>query len=252
MTNAARLALLVDADNAQSTRIADVLKEMDRHGSAIVRRAYGDWTTPNLGGWKKILQEHAIQPIQQFPCVSGKNATDAALIIDAMDLLHTGALDGFCLVSSDSDFTRLATRIRESGRTVIGFGERKTPSAFVNACDRFVFVEILGPASSVIASSDAGAPDLEPLLRHAIGTAAREDGWSSLSLTGQLLVKATPSFDARNYGFEKLGELVRAQPYVDVREVPTAPGASTAHLFVRLKSTMTKPSATKRRVPAPA
>lgn len=191
MSNASRLALLVDADNAQAVRIADVLKEVARHGNAIVRRAYGDWTTPNLGGWKKIMQEHAIQPIQQFPCVSGKNATDAALIIDAMDLLHTGSLDGFCLVSSDSDFTRLATRIRESGRTVIGFGERKTPSAFVNACDRFVFVEILGAVPSAGASLDVGGvPALEPLLRHAIGAAAREDGWSSLSLTGQMLVKA--------------------------------------------------------------
>ena len=252
MTHTLRLALLVDADNAQSARIADVLKEVARHGNAIVRRAYGDWTTPNLGGWKKILQEHAIQPIQQFPCVSGKNATDAALIIDAMDLLHTGALDGFCLVSSDSDFTRLATRIRESGRTVIGFGERKTPSAFVNACDRFVFVEILGAAPSPSATPEAGTSDLEPLLRHAIGTAAREDGWSSLSLTGQMLVKATPSFDARNYGFEKLGELVRAQPYVDVREVPTTPGASTAHLFVRLKPVAKPVTTTKRRAPAPA
>lgn len=173
-----------------------------------------------------------------------------------MDLLHTAALDGFCLVSSDSDFTRLATRIRESGRSVIGFGERKTPRAFISACERFVYVDILGdeaaraPAGDAEETADAAVAPLEPQLRAAIAGAAREDGWSALSATGSLLVQANPAFDARNYGFAKLGELVRAQPYVDVRETPTAPGAATAHLFVRLRSA--SPGTLRPRAPAPA
>lgn len=249
MTTPIRLALLIDADNAQASRIADVLREVARHGNATVRRAYGDWTTPQLGAWKKVLQEQAIQPMQQFACASGKNATDSALIIDAMDLLHTAPLDGFCLVSSDSDFTRLATRIRESGRIVLGFGERKTPQAFVNACDRFVYVEILGSVAEAPESVATDAGQLEPLLREAIAAAARDDGWSSLSTTGSLLVKASPSFDPRNYGFAKLGELVRAQAYVEVRAVPTTPDASTQHLYVRVRSGPVRP---RRPSPVPA
>lgn len=187
--------------------------------------------------------------MQQFACASGKNATDSALIIDAMDLLHTAPLDGFCLVSSDSDFTRLATRIRESGREVFGFGERKTPPAFVNACDRFVFVEILGSVAEAPEAVATEAGPLEPLLREAIAAAARDDGWSSLSTTGSLLVKASPSFDPRNYGFAKLGELVRAQPYIEVRAVPTTPDASTQHLYVRVRSAPVRP---RRPSPEPA
>jgi uncharacterized LabA/DUF88 family protein len=231
-----RLALLIDADNAQAGRIRDVLNELAGHGSVTVRRAYGDWTTPQLAPWKRTLQDHAIQPVQQFANASGKNATDSALIIDAMDLLHTAALDGFCLVSSDSDFTRLATRIRESGRTVLGFGENKTPPAFRAACDRFFFVEILGEAAHAMPQAVPARTPLEPLLRRAIDNSLREDGWAPLSATGSALVQVDPSFDPRNYGYTKLGELVRAQGYIEVRETPTAPGATTAHRYVRLRT----------------
>ncbi|MDP3616507.1 MAG: NYN domain-containing protein, partial [Rhodoferax sp.] len=142
-SNNERLAVLIDADNAQASVIQELLAEVSRYGTATIKRAYGDWTTQNLRGWKDVLHKLAIQPIQQFAYTTGKNSTDASLIIDAMDVLHTGSVDGFCLVSSDSDFTRLATRIREAGLVVYGFGERKTPEPFVAACDKFIYTEIL-------------------------------------------------------------------------------------------------------------
>jgi uncharacterized LabA/DUF88 family protein len=228
------LAVLVDADNAQASVIAELLAEVANYGTATVKRAYGDWTTPNLAGWKDVLHVHAIQPIQQFRYTTGKNATDSALIIDAMDLLHGGKVDGFCLVSSDSDFTRLATRIREAGFSVYGFGEQKTPKPFVAACDKFIYTEILRKPSSGSLVAPVQAP-LKPLLSSAISAAAQEDGWASLSTVGALLLKNDPSFDPRNFGFKKLGELVKAQTYLKVKAIPTGEGSQNMQLFVRVK-----------------
>lgn len=229
------LAVLIDADNAQASIAGELLTEISSYGTATVKRAYGDWTTPNLSGWKDVLHNLAIQPVQQFRFTVGKNATDSALIIDAMDLLHGGSVDGFCLVSSDSDFTRLATRIREAGLAVYGFGERKTPKPFVAACDKFVFTEILRPATSE--SSDLVSPQepLQPALTAAVNAAAREDGWAALSAVGSLLMKGNPSFDPRNYGVPKLGELVRRQPFLEVKSVPAGDGSPSVQLYVRLR-----------------
>jgi len=236
-----RLAVLIDADNAKSDVVAELLAEISRYGTATIKRAYGDWTTTNLRGWKEVLNQHAIQPIQQFRYTTGKNATDSALIIDAMDLLHTGRLDGFCLVSSDSDFTRLATRVRESGLVAYGIGERHTPVAFVAACDKFIYTEILGSASAAISEATAAShipalPELQPTLRAAIQATAREDGWASLSAVGGWVNKNNPAFDSRNYQFPKLSGLVRGQPYLEVREVPMGEGANNLHVQVRLKA----------------
>ena len=229
------LAVLVDADNAQASVIAELLGEVARYGTATVKRAYGDWTTPNLAGWKDVLHIHAIQPIQQFRYTTGKNATDSALIIDAMDLLHGGKVDGFCLVSSDSDFTRLATRIREAGLSVYGFGEQKTPKPFVAACDKFLFTEVFRQPESESTSDVPVKEQLKPLLTSAILAAAQEDGWALLAVVGGLLLKNDPSFDARNFGYKKLGELVKAQKYLDVKSVPISDGSPNSHLFVRTK-----------------
>lgn len=243
-SNNGRLAVLVDADNAQAAVARELMAEVARYGTATVKRAYGDWTTPNLGSWKDTLHDLAIQPVQQFRYTTGKNATDSALIIDAMDLLHGGKVDGFCIVSSDSDFTRLATRIREAGLSVYGFGEKKTPKPFVAACDKFVFTEILRPVAATAPAPAAGSQldpadqtlePLQPMLATAVATTAREDGWAALSAVGSLIGKNHPSFDERNYGFKKLGELVRAQAYLDVKAVPTTDGSPNVHVYVRLK-----------------
>jgi uncharacterized LabA/DUF88 family protein len=230
-----RLAVLIDADNAQASVAEELLAEIARYGTASVKRAYGDWTTQHLKAWKEYLHKFAIQPIQQFAYTTGKNSTDASLIIDAMDLLHTNNFDGFCLVSSDSDFTRLATRLRESGATVYGFGEKKTPEPFVSACDKFIYTEILRPqaAEKAAVSGSPGVPPLGQILRTAIEATSRDDGWSSLGTVGKALLKSHPAFDARNYGYSKLSELVRKQKYVEVKEVPTGEGSSA--LYVRLK-----------------
>jgi hypothetical protein len=239
--DAPNLAVLIDSDNAQAAVISDLLAEVSQVGTATVKRAYGDWTTPQLSSWKEVLNVHAIQPVQQFSYTSGKNATDSALIIDAMDLLHGGRVDGFCLVSSDSDFTRLATRIREEGLLVIGFGERKTPKAFVAACDRFLYTDILKRSGGSSSSpgggrqNDSDAPPLKPFLCEAITAVTQDDGWAPLGMVGSLLQKNDPSFDARNYGFRKLSELVKAQNYLTVKEVPISPGSSQLHLSVRLR-----------------
>lgn len=237
-TSNQKLAVLIDADNAQSSIIQELLAEVSRHGVASVKRAYGDWTTTNLKGWKDTLHRMAIQPMQQFSYTTGKNSTDSSLIIDAMDLLHGGKLDGFCLVSSDSDFTRLANRIREAGLAVYGFGEKKTPEAFVAACDRFVYTEILRSAAEEAKpppeEPQAPAPALRPMVAQAVAAAAREDGWASLSQVGSFLLKTNPSFDPRNYGCQKLGELMRLQKYVELRE-SVAGEAGNLHLHVRMK-----------------
>ncbi len=230
-----RLAVLIDADNAQASIAEELVAEIARYGTASVKRAYGDWTTQHLTGWKKHLHKFAIQPVQQFSYTTGKNSTDASLIIDAMDLLHTNNFDGFCLVSSDSDFTRLATRLRESGATVYGFGEKKTPEPFVSACDKFIYTEILRPQSAEKAAvaGSPGVPPLGQILRTAIEATSRDDGWSSLGTVGKALLNSHPAFDARNYGYAKLSELARKQKYVEVKEVSTGEGSSA--LYVRIK-----------------
>lgn len=227
-----KLAVLIDADNAQASLIQKLLDEISSYGTATVKRAYGDWTTPNLRSWKEVLHTQAIQPIQQFSYSTGKNSTDSTMIIDAMDLLHAERVQGFCLISSDSDFTRLATRIRESGLTVYGFGEKKTPKAFVAACDKFVFTEILSPEPGV---PQGDTSKLEALLRQAVATAARDNGWADLSPVGGLILKSDPSFDSRNYGYPKLGDLVRKQSYLEVREESTSATSANTRLFVRLR-----------------
>ncbi len=229
-----KLAVLIDADNAQASLIHELLAEVSRYGTASVKRAYGDWTTTNLKGWKDVLHKMAIQPMQQFSYTSGKNSTDSSLIIDAMDLLHAGGLQGFCLVSSDSDFTRLATRIREAGLAVYGFGEKKTPQPFVAACDKFVYTEILKPSQEQ-APEDEAPEALEPMMRTAVDAAARENGWAPLSAVGSMLVKNSPSFDPRNYGCQKLGELVRRQPYLELKEISAGDSSANVHLHVRLR-----------------
>jgi len=223
-----KLAVLIDADNSPPAIIDALLAEIAKYGVASVRRIYGDWTTPNLRGWKDVLLEQAIQPIQQFRYTVGKNATDSALIIDAMDLLYSEKLDGFCIVSSDSDFTRLASRIREAGLVVYGFGEKKTPKPFVGACDKFVYTEILREDEPTAARGRKSTNDLirdtmlVNLLRNAVESSASEDGWAYLGQIGQHIANKSPEFDPRNYGYKKLGDLVRATKLFDVDEQRSA------------------------------
>lgn len=236
-TDITRLAVLIDADNASASVVKELLEEVAKYGTATVKRAYGDWTTQNLVGWKPHLHRHAIQPMQQFAYTQGKNSTDSAFIIDAMDLLYAGNVDGFCLVSSDSDFTRLATRMREAGKLVYGLGERKTPEPFIAACDKFIFFEVLRkPSEAAAAVGIAGVPDvpeLKGLLSHAIKETVRDNGWARLATMGSFIGKNHTSFDPRNYGFRKLSELVRSQPYAEVRD--SADGTGFVHVEVRLK-----------------
>ena len=225
-----RLAVLIDADNAQAAFIDDLLSEVAKYGVATVKRIYGDWTSPQLGRWKDVLHVHAINPVQQFAYTKGKNATDSAMIIDAMDLLYTSRFDGFCLVTSDSDFTRLASRLRESGVTVYGFGERKTPESFRSACDKFVYVDVLGSAPSEADDVEAtrkrptakelrGDARLVTQLRNAVDAASDDDGWAPLSVMGNHIAKQAPDFDPRNWRFQKLVDLVTA---IDLFEVERA------------------------------
>jgi uncharacterized LabA/DUF88 family protein len=223
--NTARLAVLIDADNAQPSITEGLLAEVAKLGTAHVKRAYGDWTGTNLKGWKDHLLAQSIQPIQQFAYTKGKNATDAAMVIDAMDLLYSGRFDGFCIVSSDSDFTRLAARLRESGLTVYGFGERKTPKPFVAACDKFIYIENLqfpedGAAAGVEAKparrAAATAAELKAdsalvsLLRDAVEAASDDDGWAPLASIGNIITNRHPDFDSRTYGYAKLSDLIKA------------------------------------------
>lgn len=280
-----RLAVLIDADNISAKVAKDVFEELAGYGTLTVKRAYGDWTTTRLNGWKDQLHAHAISPMQQFAYTTGKNSTDSALIIDAMDLLYAGHLDGFVIVSSDSDFTRLATRLREAGKTVYGVGARKTPQAFRDACDKFTFLEVLradaaepqaepgrertsrARAKSASREQNADATDapsestelvepgtgtepgtgleagldaepakrnLESMLTKALNrTASDDDDWSALGALGSHLNRTDPSFDARTYGFAKLSDLVKAQPFLETQTVKTSSGQG--QLWVRLK-----------------
>jgi len=233
----AKLAVLIDADNTQPGIIEGLLNEIAKYGIASVKRIYGDWTSTNLRSWKDRLLEYAIQPIQQFSYTSGKNATDSAMIIDAMDLLYSEKLDGFCIVSSDSDFTRLAARLRESGRMVYGFGEKKTPRAFVSVCDKFIYTEILRDVHTEEESDDEETKrtvkkpkdfkvdqKLLKLLRDAVDDHTDESGWASLAKVGQGINNRSSEFDPRNYGFRKLGDLFRAVPQFETEERPQENG----------------------------
>jgi uncharacterized LabA/DUF88 family protein len=248
---AARLAVLIDADNAQPSITEGLLAEVAKYGTAHVKRAYGDWTAPNLRGWKDQLLAQSIQPVQQFAYTTGKNATDAAMVIDAMDLLYSGRFDGFCLVSSDSDFTRLAARLRESGMTVYGFGERKTPKPFVAACDKFIYVENLRFDDDVQAAA-GGAPGgkqarpkptaaqlkrdaaLVSLLRNAVEAASDDDGWAPLAAVGNIITNQRPDFDSRSYGYGKLSDLINATTLFEIERRSPGDGKQ-ALMYVREK-----------------
>lgn len=260
-----RLAVLIDADNAQPSVIEGLLAEVAKYGVASVKRIYGDFTSNQQSQWKKALLQHSIHPVQQFAYTSGKNATDSSLIIDAMDLMYTRRFDGFCLVSSDSDFTRLAQRLREEGLTVYGFGERKTPDAFVQACDKFIYTEVLraegpvpvaaakkvakGAAKKAAAPASKPAPPAAPapvaakpagplplpleLIRQAIEEASDEQGFAHLGSVGSYLNKIRPDFDPRLYGQKKLSDLLRQHPRYFTVEERTAPGSVGKALYVR-------------------
>jgi len=220
-----KLAVLIDADNAQPSIVDGLLAEIANYGIASVKRIYGDWTAPSLKKWKEVLLQYSIQPMQQFAYTKGKNATDSAMIIDAMDLLYTSNFNGFCIVSSDSDFTKLASRIRESGLLVYGFGERKTPSAFVSACDKFIYTEVLraktDESEAIVKRSSSDLKQdtkLVSLLRNAVEASSDESGWAHLAPVGGNIAKQSPEFDPRNYGYSKLGELVSATKLFDMEE----------------------------------
>lgn len=231
-----KLAILIDADNAQAAICSELLAEIAKFGIASVKRAYGDWTTSHLRGWKEHLHKHAIQPVQQFSYTVGKNSTDSSLIIDAMDLLHEQRLDGFCLISSDSDFTRLATRIREAGLTVYGFGEKKTPEPFVSACDKFVYTEILRPKPAKPKVDEPENADLRNIVISAIEAVSRDDGWAALAGVGSYINKNVPAFDPRNYGYDKLGKLIKTLSYVEVKERTASDESSNVIIYVRVKN----------------
>lgn len=209
------LAVLIDGDNIPSKYIKEMMLEIAKYGNPTVKRIYGDWTKPHLNKWKSVLLEHAINPMQQYSYTTGKNATDSAMIIDAMDILYSGQVDGFCIASSDSDFTRLATRIRETGLTVIGIGEKKTPDPFIVACDRFIYLEILHSDEDEKETKqkkqvDNINPKLIRLIKQSVTDLADDDGWAFLGEVGALIQKKRPSFDARNYGFSKLTPLIQS------------------------------------------
>lgn len=236
------LAVLIDADNAPAAIIDGLFAEIAKYGVASVKRIYGDWTQPRLAGWKNVLLDYSITPVQQFGYTTGKNATDSALIIDAMDLLYTRRFSGFCLVSSDSDFTRLASRIREEGLTVIGFGERKTPEAFVSACDKFVYTELLRapakPAAALQVTEEAPAPvddtkSLIALISSAIDDVSDENGWANLGAVGSTITKLRPNFDPRLHGHKKLSDLVRSLSQHFAVEQRGDEGSSAKPIYVR-------------------
>ncbi len=242
-----RIAVLIDADNVPYANISEMLEEVSKSGNPTIKRIYADWTKPNASGWKNVLLEHAITPIQQYSYTSGKNSSDSALIIDAMDILYSHKVDGFCIVSSDSDFTRLATRLREAGMKVIGIGEKKTPLPFITACDKFVYIEILKSTSSPAKSETKKQTSKKPsaplnkvdtklvdLLRNSVMDLADDTGWTFLGELGSFILKNKPDFDPRNYGFQKLLPLIKSTDAfeVDIRETANR---NTKHIYIRIK-----------------
>ena len=233
-----KLAVLIDGDNIPSGHVKEMMEEIAKYGNPTIKRIYGDWTKPHLTRWKNILLESAITPIQQYGYTVGKNATDSAMIIDAMDILYSGKVDGFCLVSSDSDFTRLATRLREAGMKVYGIGEKKTPNPFIVACDKFIYIEILKNQGSdtesdpdTTKSGNTKKPTVDPitpqvirLLSQTISDSADENGWAYLGDVGNLIQKKQPNFDARNYGFQKLTPLIKSTKKFTVEQRDSSNG----------------------------
>ena len=241
-----RLAVLIDADNVPYRAIKGILEETALYGTPTIKRIYGDWTKPTVSGWKDVLLQNAIIPIQQYSYTTGKNATDSAMIIDAMDVLYSGKVDGFCLVSSDSDFTRLATRLREAGMKVIGIGETKTPNPFIVACDKFIYIEVLlsnyidkqkEPSHEHPSRPERSArvPDgIKKLILASITDLADEDGWAFLGEVGNLLAKKQPDFDPRNFGFQKLTPLIKTLDEVEI-DVRESNQPHIKHIYIRLR-----------------
>ena len=246
-----KLAVLIDADNVPYANVKEMFEEIAKYGTPTFKRIYADWTKPTVSGWKKVLLENAITPIQQYSYSSGKNATDSALIIDAMDILYTGKVDGFCIVSSDSDFTRLATRLREAGMKVIGIGEKKTLTPFITACDKFIYIEILKPATTVHTATDNKKmsknetppvktplskidPEIIKLFADSIDDLADDNGWAFLGDLGNLLLKKKPDFDPRNYGYAKMLPLIRSMNQFDIDERDAGKN-NIKHIYIRKK-----------------
>ncbi len=248
-----RIAVLIDADNIPSANVKAMMEEIAKYGTPTFKRIYGDWTKPNLAGWKNVLLENAITPIQQYSYTTGKNATDSAMIIDAMDILYSEKVDAFCIVSSDSDFTRLATRLREAGMTVIGLGEKKTPNPFIVACDKFIYIEILNvhaeesiaKVDSIKGKKEIRAPQAETLQKigretiNLISTSIRDladdSGWAFLGEVGSLILKKQPDFDPRNFGFGKLALLIKSISKFEVDERETEKKSSKL-VYVRVRA----------------
>jgi hypothetical protein len=256
--NDLRLAVLIDADNIPYSNVKGMLEEIAKYGTPTFKRIYGDWTKPTISGWKSVLLENAITPVQQYSYTKGKNSTDSALIIEAMDILYSGKVDGFCIVSSDSDFTRLATRLREAGMKVIGIGERKTPYPFIVACDKFIYLEII--SSSTTIPAPASAPDsrkkgkpvvkkkkteetdpqanisiVKRLIASSITDLADDNGWAYLGDVGNLILKKQPDFDPRNFGYPKLTPLIRSLDFeIDERE---SGQNHIKHIYIRNRKT---------------
>lgn len=226
MNDNINMAVLIDGDNIPSANVKEMMEEIAKYGNPTIKRIYGDWTRPGLNKWKSLLLENAITPIQQYGYTTGKNATDSAMIIDAMDILYSEKVNGFCLVSSDSDFTRLATRLKEAGMLVIGIGERKTPNPFIVACDKFIYIEILKKQTEAKAdakeSTEASVDKITEkeinLIRTTINDLSDDDGWAFLGDVGGLIQKKRPNFDARNYGFEKLTPLIKSTNHFDIEQ----------------------------------
>lgn len=244
-----RLAILIDADNVPYSNIKGMLEEIAKNGTPTIKRIYADWTKPTVSGWKNVLLENAITPIQQYSYTSGKNSSDSALIIDAMDILYSDKVEGFCIVSSDSDFTRLATRLREAGKKVIGIGEKKTPTPFITACDKFIYMEIL-KVPGVAVTEKSIAPGEKPkrqkkpltktdkalvnLLTSSIADLADDAGWTFLGELGSFILKKKPDFDPRNYGFAKLLPLIKSLDKFEIDQRETGKN-NIRHIYVRIK-----------------
>ncbi|MFO8022522.1 MAG: NYN domain-containing protein [Perlabentimonas sp.] len=243
-----KLAVLIDADNVPYANVREMLEEISKNGTPTIKRIYADWTKPTVTGWKNVLLENAITPIQQYSYTTGKNSSDSALIIDAMDILYSGKVNGFCIVSSDSDFTRLATRLREAGMTVIGFGERKTPKPFISACDKFIYLEILKKLEEEVPHIEKptkkGKQKDEPLSKvddetikliiNSVNDLADENGWTFLANLGNFIIKKKPEFDPRNYGFPKLLPLIKYLNKFDIDERETGVN-NVRHIYLRQK-----------------
>ncbi len=242
-----KLAVLIDGDNIPSAYVKEMMEEIAKYGNPTIKRIYGDWTKPHLSKWKKVLLENAITPIQQYGYTTGKNATDSAMIIDAMDILYSNKVNGFCIVSSDSDFTRLATRLREAGMQVIGIGEKKTPNPFIVSCDKFIYIEVLKNQSQQIDEKqpqskqtiDKVTPKLIKLIATTVDDLSDDDGWAFLGDIGSLIQKKQPNFDPRNFGFQKLTPFIKSLGKFEV-EQRTSPKSKHKLIYVRNKQSKSK------------